>query len=75
MIAGGVVVWEVVPDPHLDVDGRLFEGPDALGAGQLLHILPGDAENFVALSQTPRPTSFRPGRGRTLGAALKSKAH
>ena len=52
MIAGGVVVWEVVPDPHLDVDGRLFEGPDALGARQLLHILPGDAENFVALSQT-----------------------
>ena len=40
---------EVVPDPHLDVDGRLLESTNALGSGQFFDVLAGDAEDLVSL--------------------------
>ena len=61
-----------MPDSHLDEDGRLLEGPDALLAGQLLDVLAGDAEDLVARPETAGPTGLGPGRRRTLGTTLKS---
>lgn len=50
-----------MPDPHLDVDWRLLESTNALGSGQLLDVLAGDAQDLVSLPEAARPAGLGAG--------------
>ena len=68
-----VVGLEVVPDPHLDVNGRFFESLNAFDASQLLDVFSGNVQDLVAHFQPSRPSTLCPGSRRSFSATLDEK--